>query len=420
VNKTVNKSLIIDDSSNFQFKVPRKAFVDPDIFEMEKKKIFDTCWLYLGHESELPEKGDFKRRRVGGRELIFNKDTEGKINAFLNTCPHRGALVCREEEGRTKVFRCFYHAWTFNSKGNLIATPSAKGYAENFNCSGEANLHEVPRIDSYRGFIFVNFDPNAISLSDYLGNAKEYLDLVADQSLVGMEIVGDDQRYSMRANWKLLVENSSDGYHGLPTHKTYFDYLKSRGGEVSNEDIIGVGHDLGNGHGVVEYTASWGRPIANWIPAWGEDGKQELENIKQALTEKFGEDRAERICKKNRNIIIFPNLVINDIMAITVRVIDPISPDYMEVKGWALAPKEENEKFRERRLKTFLEFLGPGGFATPDDNEALELCQEGFKNNKEVEWNILSRGMAREQPAADDESQIRGFWRKWDDLIVQD
>lgn len=418
MNNECKKSLIIDNTDKFEFMVPRKAFVADEILEMERKKIFDKCWLFLGHESELTEKGVYKRRRVGGRELIFNKDADGIINAFLNTCPHRGALVCREDEGKTKVFQCFYHAWTFDNKGKLIGFPDAKGYHENFNCNGEANLRKVPRIDNYRGFIFINFDPNAISLSEYLGNAKEYIDLVVDQSLEGMNVVGGDHRYSVRANWKLLVENSSDGYHGMPTHKTYFEYLKSRGGQISDEDIDGVGRDLGGGHGVVEYTGPWGRPIAKWIPAWEEEGKKELEEIKKALTEKFGEERAERICTKNRNLIVFPNLIINDIQAITIRTIDPVSPDYMEVRGLALAPKGESEKFRERRLNNFLEFLGPGGFASPDDNEALELCQEGFKNNKEIEWNILSRGMSRE-PQANDEAQLRSFWRKWDELIAE-
>ena len=82
-----------------------------------------------------------------------------------------------------------------------------------------------------------------------------------------------------------------------------------------------------------------------------------------------------------------------------------------------LAPKGESEQFRFRRNDNFLEFLGPGGFATPDDNEALELCQEGFLNNKEVEWNDISKGMIREQPESNDEEQMRAFWRQWDKVM---
>ena len=419
MNKTNRKGFIIEDRENFIFKVPRRAYADEDIHEMEQRKIFDKCWLFLGHESELPNRGDFKRRRVAGRELIFNRDSEGTIRGIINSCPHRGALVCREEEGKSKVFQCFYHAWTFNNKGELVGQPGAKdAYPSNVNCDGALNLKEVPKLENYRGFIFINFDPNAISLDEYLGNAKEYIDLVVDHSPNGMEVVGGEQKYSMRANWKLLAENSVDGYHGLPTHKTYFDYISSKGGELSNDDITGDGRDLGNGHGVVEYTAPWGRPIAKWIPAWGEDGKKELEEIKKELIDHYGEERANRIATLNRNLVIFPNLVINDIMALTIRTFNPVSPDYMEVNAWALAAKGETDKFRERRLNNFLEFIGPGGFATPDDNEALELCQEGFKNNRELEWNDISKGMVKEQPEANDEEQMRGFWRQWDKVMT--
>ncbi|OUM86328.1 aromatic ring-hydroxylating oxygenase subunit alpha [Parageobacillus thermoglucosidasius] len=412
------QDLIRVDEEKCEFKVHRKAFTENEILKMEKEKIFDKCWLYLGHESEIPNPGDFKTRRVGGRNLIFNRDTDGQIRALLNTCTHRGAMVCREREGNTKVFQCFYHAWTFNSKGELVGVPGRDGYPEHFNCDGKMNLRQVPRLSSYRGFLFVNFDSNAVELEEYLAGAKEYLDIVADHSEIGMEVVGGTQEYSIRANWKLLAENSVDGYHGFPTHKTYFDYVQSRGGQLTKDDLTGIGRNLGNGHAVVEYQAPWGRPIAKWIPAWGEKGKQEIDSIVQNLVNRFGEERARRIAERNRNLLIFPNLVINDIMSVTIRTFYPVSVDYMEVNAWCLAPKEENDDFRERRLNNFLEFLGPGGFATPDDIEALELCQAGFMNNKEVEWNDISKGMNRE-PQTTDEIQMRSFWLKWNELMTK-
>ena len=138
------------------------------------------------------------------------------------------------------------------------------------------------------------------------------------------------------------AENSVDSYHGMPTHKTYFDIVATRGGELSRRDYEGFGMDLGNGHAVVEYTSTWGRPVARWIPAWGEEGKKEIEKIKSKLRNKFGKERAERIANLNRNLIIFPNLVINDIMAITIRTFYPIEPGYMEITGYSFAAKEEN------------------------------------------------------------------------------
>ena len=119
----------------------------------------------------------------------------------------------------------------------------------------------------------------------------------------------------------------------------------------------------------------------------------------------------------NRNLFIFPNLVVNDIMAVTIRTYYPEAPDYMVITAWALAPKEESAWARKYRLSNFLEFLGPGGFATPDDAEALEHCQRGFRNALELQWNDISKGMNRERPRHDDELQMRAFWTQWNKLL---
>ncbi len=413
------KSYIREDHQKSEFSVHRSVFTSHEILEKERQEIFSKCWIYIGHESELPKNSDFKRKKVGGRNLLFTRGTDGVIRALYNSCPHRGALVCRESEGNTKVFRCFYHAWTFKNDGELVGMPGKDGFPKDFNCDGSKNLTEVTRLESYRGFMFVNFDINAISLDEYLGNVKEYIDLVADQSEVGLEVLHDPQEYSVRANWKLISENSVDLYHGMPTHKTYFDIKASQDPNLKKAVLEGKGIDLGNGHAVIEYVAPWGRPVAQWTPAWPEEDREEIEELKNKLVERFGEERAERIAGYNRNILIFPNLIINDIMAITARTYYPTEPGYMEVTGYSLAPKEESQKFRLRRNDNFLEFLGPGGFATPDDNEALELCQEGYLNNAEVEWNDISKGMIRDQAQATDEEQMRSFWRKWNKVMTK-
>src|SRR3546814_10306257 len=91
-----------------------------------------------------------------------------------------------------------------------------------------------------------------------------------------MTIVGGTQEYSIRGNWKLLAENSVDGYHAASTHSTYLEYLKNANGATHDTGLSGFGHDLGNGHAVIAYFAPWGRPIANWVPLWGEEGKREI------------------------------------------------------------------------------------------------------------------------------------------------
>lgn len=410
--------LIIDDRAAGVFRVSRRTFTEPEFLELERRRVFEKCWIYAGHESEVPNPGDFRSRRLAGRAVILVRGDDGVVRVLLNTCTHRGSLVCREKCGNARTFQCPYHAWTFNSRGDLIGVPGEDAYSPAFKREDLA-LGQVRRINSYRGFIFASFDSSAPDLDDYLGAAREYLDLVCDQSEVGMKIVSGQQSYSIRANWKLLVENSIDGYHGLPTHQRYFSFLADIGIDLKARGVLERHKvaDLGNGHAVIEYTGPWGRPVAHWVPPFGAERKARIESTRRDLEQRFGAERARRICETSRNLFIFPNLVINDIMSITVRNFFPVSHDYMEVDAWALGPVDERPEDSALRLDNFLTFLGPGGFATPDDVEMLESCQRGFAN-REIGWSDISRGMKRNDPEITDELQIRTFWRRWNELMT--
>jgi len=408
------------DAAGGRFLVPRRAFVDQSVFEREYSAIFDRCWLYLGHASELPEPGSFLTRRVARRPILFTRDKNGEFNALLNSCPHRGAMVCRERHGKSRAFMCMYHGWTFGSDGHLMSLPGNSGYPDNFKTDPQKQMVHVPRFDRFGDFFFISFAPDGEDLATYLADAGDYLKLVAEHTESGMQVVGGTQEYSIRGNWKLLAENSFDGYHASCTHSTYLEYLKNANGALGATALQGTAIDLKHGHAVIEYSAPWGRPIASWVPLWGDQGKAEIDAIYGTLEARLGPDRADRLAHKNRNMVIFPNLVVNDIMAITIRTFFPTAPDSVEVNGWALAPTEESEWLRKYRLFNFTEFLGPGGFATPDDVEAIEKCQQGYAASGEARYNDISKGMLREGPPSyDDEMQMRAFWTEWDRRLIE-
>jgi p-cumate 2,3-dioxygenase subunit alpha len=399
------------------FRVQREAFLDPDVLTVERERIFDRSWLYLGHESEVAEPGDFRTRELARRRIVFIRGKDRVVRALINACTHRGAEVCRERRGNAKSFQCFYHGWTFGNDGRLIGVPGEEAYASGFSRE-RLGLREAPRLESYRGFYFVSFDPEIVPLRDYLAGAREYLDLIVDQSELGMEIVGGTQSYAINANWKLLVENSYDGYHGVITHARYFKWLQSSGAVgLPSGAKWNRARDLGNGHACVEYTTFWGRPIAHWVPSFGAEAEAEMREIRARLEERLGAERAHRIATTSRNLGIFPNLVVNDIMAITVRTFHPIEPGRMHVEAWSLAPMGEAPAHRKLRLENFLTFLGPGGFATPDDIEGLESCQRGYLATPDG-WNDLSREMANPAPPIEGEHQMRAFWRHWQECIA--
>ena len=150
--QTRTSRFVLDDRQQGLFRVNRRAFTDEEVLAEERDRIFNRCWLYLGHETELAGPNDFVTRNVGGKELIFNRDRKGQFHAFFNTCPHRGAMVEREARGNALGFKCFYHGWAFNNNGNFATRMQPGRYPEDFNHDGCANLKEVPKLAEYRGF----------------------------------------------------------------------------------------------------------------------------------------------------------------------------------------------------------------------------------------------------------------------------
>ncbi len=415
-----------NDPANQDFQVNRRALVEDEVLNDEFKHIFDKCWIYAGHESEIKNKGDFKTRSVCGRPIILCRDANEKIRVYLNVCRHRAAVVCRESEGNSKGFFCFYHGWSYNINGELDGVPGKASYPPSFDQS-KLGLAQPAQVDNYKGFIFISFNPDVEPLPDYLAGAKEYIDLIVDQSPDGkMEVLEGTQEYDIKANWKLLVENSFDDYHLITTHSTWLNYMKRSGVEIKKPEkghlmpSHGIGKALGNGHAVIDNVNFRGRPVAKWIPLYGEAAKPVIEKIREELVNRLGEVRATRVADTNRNLVVFPNLVLNDGSAVTIRTFFPIAPDRMQVTAWALGPVNESVEARAVRLDSFLTFYGPGGFATPDDVEALESVQKGMATFKEVEWSIMSRGMAKEgEQLNTDELHLRAFWLRWSELMSE-
>lgn len=409
------EDLIVDDRKRGLFRVHRSSMTSPDLFRLEQQQIFDRCWLYVGHESEVEKAGDFRRRTIAGRSLFMIRSNDGQVRVFLNACTHRGASICRSDAGNSRVLQCVYHAWTFDLAGNLVAVPADDAYSSAFDRAA-LGLNSPPRVDSYRGFYFVSFNPLVEDLVAYLAGATEYIDLILDQSPEGMRVMPGSDKFTMKTNWKMAVENDLDTYHVNPTHRTWSQYIAGFGtddsGHKIGDSIFGTAKALDNGHGVVEFAARGGRPAGRWHPVYGEDLRDRLASRRQRLVEKHGESRAHRIADTYRLLVVYPNLVINDIMATCIKYYEPLAADRVESYHWHLVAEDEPREILSIRQDSFLTFYGPGGFATPDDVEVLEACQAGF-HATETEWSDISRGMLRPAPLGSDELQIRGFWRQW-------
>lgn len=407
--KNQDPQLVIDSPDAFQ--VSREVFVSEDILRRERQEIFDRCWTYVGHESELANPGDFIARNVAGRPVIFAKGRGGNVKVLLNSCRHRGAKVCRAKRGNSRIFTCFYHGWSYDNTGALVAVPDAEAYGPDHDRSS-LGLVEPAKVESYRGFYFATFDADSSSLHEYLADARYLLDLVVDQSPDGLEVLPSEHHYSMRANWKLLMENTVDDYHG-PVHQTYFEMAENVGasmpaGWAASRSTQAV--DLGNGHAVAS-------GLGFLTPFITDSVRMEAERCYLDASDRYGEHYASDMLKRQRNMNIFPNLSIVDLLfGIQIRTIYPIAPDHTVITGWQFIPKGLSDDMRRYRLENARAFWGPAGMATPDDVEALEQCQDGYKTTQEVAYNDVSRGLRGEGRTG--ELVLRVFWRRWNELVA--
>jgi phenylpropionate dioxygenase-like ring-hydroxylating dioxygenase large terminal subunit len=394
-----------EDAARGLFRLDPRAYTEPELFRAEQRAIFDRCWLYLGHESEVPHEGDFVARRVGGRPLILARGSDGVLRALLNVCSHRGSTVCREPRGNARGWSCFYHSWSYDNRGALIGLPNPEAYGPAFD-KGELGLVPV-RMESYRGLVFVCYSAGTGGLVDYLAGARDILDLILDRTQgEGLAVLAGTHEYGIRANWKALMENTMDGYHLFQMHRRFMtDYMEKVLTVRASRAVFesGGAYDLGNGHAVFEHAALGGSANVD-------AGRRAL------FEERYGKERAERMLGKIRQLSIFPNTLFIELWQ-SIRTINPLSADRMEVSAWALMERQDDPALRERRLAMYTAFLGPCGFATPDDIEALELCHRNYESVPEMRHLDMSRGMAKDHPIADDELQLRVFWRRWRELL---
>src|SRR4051794_19367620 len=144
-----------------------RLYNDPDLFQREMNEIWHKVWVYLGHESEVPQNGDYIRRQVGLQPVLVMRSSDGAIRAFFNRCRHRANLVCHHEQGNARVLRCPYHGWTYSNQGDLLAPTFDDAYDSSLR-KEDFGLIPVPRLGSYRGLIFGSLSAEGISLDEHL------------------------------------------------------------------------------------------------------------------------------------------------------------------------------------------------------------------------------------------------------------
>ncbi len=399
-------------------RVHRTLYTSATLFALEMERVFSRTWVFLGHGSEVPEPGDYRTTRVGRQPVILSRHSDGTVHALLNRCMHRGAVVCRAERGNTSVFRCMYHGWMYDTAGRLIGVPFPGGYSADFDQSA-FNLVPLPRVASYRGFVFGSLAAEGPTLAEHLGKAREYLDTILDAAPTGeVEVRSGVERYSFPANWKLQIENLLDGYHPNFTHQIAFEISEQRRGvsgrKANSEGSGATARTFGPGHGVLQYSQ-----INRGYRA--ED--QAHAAYRAQLEDHLGPERAQAVLDADIQLFIFPNLFFQSARQ-HYRVVQPLAVDQTEVFAYPYTLGGAPEALNARQVRALAWWASPAAFGQPDDLEAFARCQEGLAATA-APWVLFARGLHRERVEPDgevvgditDEVPQRGIYREWRRLM---
>ena len=381
------QSAVQDDKENGVFRCRRDIFTNVDLYELEMKHIFESNWVYLAHESQVPNNNDYYTTWIGRQPVVVTRDKAGELHAVINACAHKGAMLCRRKHGNQGTFTCPFHGWSFANTGKLLKVKDGKTtqYPVQFNTNGSHDLKKVPRFQSYRGFLFGSLNPDVVALEEYLGETKVIIDQIVDQAPNGLEVLRGNSSYIYEGNWKMQMENGCDGYHVSTVHWNYAATMGRR--KVEGTKAVDAN--------------SWSKSIAGvygfehgHILLWTKTMNPEVRPVyqhREEIAARVGEEKAEYIVNQTRNLCLYPNVFLMDQFSTQIRVVRPISVDKTEVSIFCFAPKGESAESRAIRIRQYEDFFNVPGMGTSDDLEEFRACQAGYGQTTSM-WNDMSRG----------------------------
>ncbi|WP_460076615.1 Rieske 2Fe-2S domain-containing protein [Pseudomonas sp. H2_C01] len=395
-----------EDPTTGVFRCRRDIFTDAELFALEMKHIFESGWVYLAHESQVPDINDYFTTYIGRQPVVITRDKQGSLHGLVNACAHRGAMLCRRKQGNKGSFTCPFHGWTFSNAGKLLKVKDAKtgAYPDTFDCDGSHDLKRLGRFENYRGFLFGSLSEAVPELSDYLGETRVIIDQMVDQAPEGLEVLRGSSSYTYDGNWKLQIENGADGYHVSSVHWNYSATMGRRNYEAEGTrtvDANGWSKSLG---GV--YAFEHGH-ILLWTRLLNPEVRP-VHAHREALAERLGQESADFIVDQTRNLCLYPNVYLMDQFSTQIRVVRPLAVDKTEVTIYCMAPKGESARERTTRIRQYEDFFNVSGMGTPDDLEEFRACQTGYQGAISL-WNDLSRGAKQWIEGADENARAMGM-----------
>ncbi|HKP61887.1 MAG TPA: aromatic ring-hydroxylating dioxygenase subunit alpha [Polyangiales bacterium] len=376
--------------------VHSSLYTDPEIFEQEMERIWRRTWLLVLHESELPEPYDYRTFHIAREPVMVVRGGDRKLRAFLNVCPHRGALLLRAPAGNLrdasptgshKHITCMFHSWQFDAHGQCTAIPRRRaGYQERLECR-EAGLHEISLEVAYGGFVWVHLEAGAPPLSEYIGDAFE--DLRPHLEAEPLEVF-HLHKAVVSTNYKLWHDTNSEFYHDYMHHFNRVTGMQQPGYYDRRYLPFPHGH-VGVSSMTVKYTA--------------------YEHHETSLAESRTLSFPGLPVNGWKLLDLFPGITVNlRGSALRVDTMTPLAADkvLIEFRGVGLA--SDTPEQRAQRVRDHNTIWGPFGRNLPEDLLGVTSQGRGMPAGSEPLHVLHGRS---EHNGIHDEVGLRCYYAEW-------
>ena len=418
--------------------VHRDVYLSQELFDLEMERLWRNTWIYVGHDSQVPNIGDFYSTEIARQPLIMLRDESGKVRVLMNRCAHKGARLVSAMHGQceNRLLRCPYHGWTYRLDGSIRTIPMKSGYegtalADSPNSRGIVNL---PHVENYRGFVFARLSESGPGFREYFGESLTSIDNMVERAPEGrLEVAGGVLRFMHDCNWKMFIENLNDTMHPMVAHESAAGTAKKLWADkpegtpkpmaieqflpfvngYSFFDQMGV-HIYENGHSYTGVNFS----IHSAYSAIGEY---------ESLMEKtYGAERARAILGEVRhNTVYYPSLTIKGAIQ-SIRVVRPLGPQQTLIESWTFRLAGAPAQLLRRTVMYTRLINAPTSVVGHDDRHCYRAIQEGLAAEGN-DWVSLHRNWTereRTQLAGNyngtSEVSMRGQYRAWQQFMAPD